>query len=312
MFESIAIGIIITLTATLLIYIFRIRQLYAVIPRFFAVSNLLENSKLVEIRIFNKSRISEEDVILSIDTEIKCELVGATCESISLSNNKINIPRVSPGDDYSALLSIEKGDLTKEKILSITSKSAKGIVLSKMEDIPPNFGNIILFIILLIALLTIPITGLDYYEDYKKEKAINSLNGLVEKKWSEYDRYATSDFRKNYSDGEFPIYLSDIKRENNNLLITFRLINKSASEMEVSKTLDWPYKDLDPKPWENISIYHKVIKPLDAENLLIPVYWPKGNKGKLIVKFNISVGNDSYLGATKTIEIEEKGAGTIK
>lgn len=98
MFESIAIGIIVTLTGALLIYIFRIRQLYAVIPRFFAVSNLLENSKLVEIRIFNKSRISEEDIIVSLDSEIKCELVGSTCESISISNNKISIPRVSPGE----------------------------------------------------------------------------------------------------------------------------------------------------------------------------------------------------------------------
>lgn len=155
-----------------------------------------------------------------------------------------------------------------------------------------------------IALLTVPINGLEYYQSYKKEKAINSLKELAEKNWSDYDRYATSDFRGNYFDGEFPIYLSDIKRENNNLLITFRLINKSASEMEVSKTLDWPYKDLDPKPWENISIYHKVIKPFDAEDLLIPVYWPKGNKGKLIIKFNISAGSNSYLGATKTIEIK--------
>jgi hypothetical protein len=304
MFEKIAIGIIVTLSGALLIYIFRLRQLYVLIPRLFSVSNLLENSKLVEVRIFNKSKISEEDIIVSLDSEISCELVGSTCESLSMINNKIKIPRVSPGDDYSALLSIEKGDLTKEKILSITSKNTKGKVLSKLEDLPPNFGNVILMILLFIAFATAPIAGIEYYQNYKKETAINSLKILVKKNWSDYERYATSNFRKNYSDGEFPIYLSDVKRKKQNIMITFRLINKSASEMEVSKTLNWPYKDLNPKPWENISSYDKVIKPFYAEDLQIPVYWPKGKKGKLTIKFNISAGNDSYLSATKTIDIK--------
>ncbi len=311
MIEKIIIGLTVTITGALLVYLFRIRQLYVVIPRLFSVSNLLDNSKLIEIRVFNKSKISEEDVIILLNSEIKCELVGSTCESLSVNRNKINIPRIAPGDDYSALLLVEEGELTKQKISSITSKSTKGKVLSKLEEVPPNFGNMILGIFALVLVVATPMVSMDYYFDYKqenekkeKQKSLDELSELAEKGWSNYDTYAFSNLRKNYSNAEFPIYQLDVKRKNNIVLISFRFINKSASEMQIIKSLDSPFKDLDPKPWEQYSDYSTTIMPFDKKDLQIPIYWPKGKQGNIVITFMISANGELYLNAIKTIEIK--------
>jgi len=114
MLEKFVLGLIVSALGALLIYAFRVRQLYVVIPRLFSVSSITTNGKLVEIRAYNKGRGIEEDVTINLDPSLKYEIVASTDSSCTLGQSTIRIPRIPPGNDFSVLLLVEGGDFFKE------------------------------------------------------------------------------------------------------------------------------------------------------------------------------------------------------
>jgi len=161
-----------------------------------------------------------------------------------------------------------------------------------------------------IAAMTIPIVSIDYYFEWQKSKEeklqidrLARLDYLAKDGWSELKNYSASTFRDNYADGEFPIHLSSLSRKADIIEISFRIVNKSAAKLGVTALSEWPYKNEDPRIWEDRNIFSHKVEPRDASNLAIKLYFPKGKKGDAVITFGLTVGSESLL-ITKRIVVD--------
>ncbi len=307
MLEELVIGLVVTVVGALIIYSFRVKQLYVVVPRLFSNSLLTTNGKLVEIRVFNKARTAELDIKITLDPAIKYELVASTDNTSRLEKTGIIIPRLPAGDDYSVLLLVEGGDFNKERISTISSVSTKGKLLNKIEDVPPNIGNLILGAIGVIFLLAIPIgliEGLSKWESAKQAHHLAKLEESLDHAWEDIERYSSSEFSNQYLYGEFPIHLVEVTRVGTRAKLKFRVINKAAAILELGYRAEWPFEDKEPEPWKYLPFKGLNVEPASTKDIDIFLFWPKGEKGQALVSFTMSVGDEDYLKAVKRVEID--------
>jgi hypothetical protein len=265
---------------------------------------------MVEVRVINKSRVTEEDVSVALAPGRRYEIVASTDSSPVLSHEAIKIPRIPPGDDFSVLLMVEGGEFTKNEISTVSSKMTMGKVLDGLEQVPPNAGNFLLGITAILLVAGTPIAGLEYYDTWKKEgeakvrsERLAALDFLKEKGWSSLERYSDSIYRDNYKSSEFPIFQKAVSRRGNVVSVTFGVINKAAAVLSLGVMADWPYKDNDPKPWENSNKYSHLVEPGGVYELTVKMYWPKGKAGSAEVTFNLSSGEDNYITVIKAVDI---------
>jgi len=311
MLEKLIIGLAVTTVGTLLVYAFRVRQLYVVIPRLFSVSVLTTNGRIAEVRTYNKGRSPEEDVLIALDPSLKYEIVASSDSTCVLESSAIKIPRIPPGDDFSVLLLVEGGDFSRERLSTISSKSTKGKLLNGIESVPPNAGKALLVVVAFLAVMAAPIAGIDYY--YKSQQVaaeemtatrLARLDYLRKEGWNNLDRYSVSAFREHYPDGEFPIHQTKVERKGDVVEIQFRIVNKSAAELRLSALSEWPYKAEDPRIWEDRNIFVHKVEPQNANNLTIKLYYPKAKKGEATIEFQLSVGTDSLIAMTKHVVVD--------
>jgi hypothetical protein len=306
MLQTIVVGLIVTILAGLVFYAFRVRQLYVVIPRLFSVSLLTTSGKLVEIRTYNKSRMTEEDVTVALDPGLKYEIVASSDSTCKLDHSAIQIPRIPPGDDFSVLLLVEGGDFSRERISTISSKTTKGRLLRGIDQIPPNIGNFLLAVFGSLILMAIPAVIINYYPEWQKNYRLAQLEYLSKEGWSELDSYATSKFSDNYTNGEFPIHQSKVARKGDVVEIQFRIVNKTAAELNLTASSESPYSSEDPQNWDDRNIYAHKVEPRGANNLTIKLYYPKTKtkKGKATITFRFDVGTETFLTAKKLVIID--------
>lgn len=302
-----AVGLVVTLLGTLLIYAFKARQLYLVVPRLFSNYLLSMNGKLVELRVFNKGRSAETDVRIALDPELTYEIVASTDSTSRIVDSTIDVPRVPPGDDYSVLLLVEGGTFTNSRISGVSSATTKGRVLDQLTEVPPNAGKALLAVIFVLALIGAPIAGFEGFDAWKKnleKKELAALNAALDNRWSDLERYSNSGFAKLYGAGEFPFHQTSITRNGSRVKVIFTVINRAAAELELSVRPEWPFNNDDPEPWKS-SVYESVkIGAASSDTIDLELYWPKGAKGAAEFKFSYSVGADAYLSAQTKVDID--------
>lgn len=309
MLEKIVIGLIVTLTGTLIIYSFRVRQLYVVIPQLFSVSQLSNNGKMAEVRAYNRGRSTEEEISISIDPSLNLEIVASTDKSCRIEDASIKIPRIPPGDSYSVLLLVEAGELTKDKISTVSSKTTKGELVAAVEHVPANAGSMVLMTVLFLSAIAVPMYGVDYYYEWKKSEAekevsarLGALKNISAQGWSDLDGYSESKYRKLYGDDEFPFHIVGVSRKGKVVEIQIRVVNKAAAALEFSAYSESPFKDDDPEPWDDRNIFQHTINPSDSENVRLRVYFPK-QRGDISVEFRASVGGEYISGFKRQIRV---------
>lgn len=307
MIEKLVIALAVTILGSLLIYVFKLKQLYLVVPRLFSNSLLSTNGRLVEIRIFNKGKNVETDVKVSFDPGISYEILAATDSTSSLNNSTVSIPRIPPGDDYSVLLHIEGGDFTNERISGVSSSTTKGKIFKNLSEIPPNAGNAILGILGLMLLAATPIAAVEGYLAWQESKAqshTEEVSIALNNKWSAIEEYATSEFSKLYALGEFPIHYTEQHRVGKRVLVKFLLVNRAAANLDVRLEARWPFNDKEPEPWRNADYKYKTMPPVSNEIIEILLFWPKGKKEIAKFEFLISVGDEKYMSAKTEVKID--------
>lgn len=311
MIESALIALVATVIASILIYAFRVRQLYVVLPSLFSESALTSTGKLIEIRVFNKSRSTEEDVLLSLSPERRYELVASTDATPTLDRSTISIPRIPPGDDFSLLMMVEGGSFSKDQISTISSKTTKGSVVDAIEQVPPNLGNVILSIAVFVILVGTPIAGVITYDKWKdgvsereRVERIESFSFLKNLGWSSLERYAFTDLSKNYSPGEFPLFEKDMVRNEGAIIVPFSIVNKSAAALSVRAMPERPFSDQDPRSWKNSIIETATVSPGEMAELSVSVFWPEREQGEFSIEFTLDSGSDRYIQVTKRVHVD--------
>lgn len=255
---KVLIAVISSLVMAFLTYIFKRRQLYVATENLYRTSEISNKGILCEISIFNRGRQIEEDIKVSLDNSLKYELLAFNDSNMSLDKNVIKIARLHKKSKVSVLLLVENGDFGYKQILQVDSKTEKGKVIEKVEDIPQNLFDLIVAFFLLIPLIGVGAwTGYIFSEtksvDIQAEEKINLLEAskqfrenntyYVSEKYKKLEKigwlnlidYEESKLSKSYLGTEFPIRFYEKKTlEDGKIIFTFELINKTALPFSVS------------------------------------------------------------------------------
>lgn len=257
---KILVAIISSLIMIFLTYIFKRRQLYVVTENLYRTSEISNKGTLCEISIFNRGRLIEEDIRVSLDTSLKYELVAFNDSNMSLEKNIIKINRLHEKSKVSVLLLVENGDFTYKQIIQVDSKTEKGKVIKELDGVPPN-----VFDLLIVFITIIPIFGMAYYIGYQ-QKQINTFEsklddisikqenldkikdyqenniyyvadeykGLQKIGWINLVMYKNSLISRSYFGTEFPIRFKEKKKVGEEEFIyTFEIYNKTTQSLDV-------------------------------------------------------------------------------
>jgi hypothetical protein len=271
--ERLIIGLVYSSLVLLAKYLYGVRQLYAVVPKLYKVSELSSNGSISEINIINKGKKVEENITLQLNKNMKCELLASNSSDVTVKDNLITIPRLHAKSDVSLILASDDEEITKDKLISLSSKECKGEIIKSIDEIPPNYFNIAMFTIVVFSLFII----LFWYDEIKlytekifntEQKITKEFNVSVDpdtksilklgttnikvkktekqllldktkvniqnKGWKNIDKYLASDFSHSYTYQEFPIRHIETKIDGKLAKYKFEIINKTALPLEVT------------------------------------------------------------------------------
>lgn len=284
--DKLIIGFVLFIVTSILTYLFKMRQLYAVSPKLFRVTPVSQDGSLCEVIIFNKGNQTEEEVRIDIDPELSLELLASNSSDLILEKSTLSINRLHKGNEVSALLLVENGILDHTKLVKLTSKNVTGKVLKKLEEVPPNYAKLFLGIVLFLSIFPTMHYGFKGYEAYQNYKATTELKQLYDLGWTGLSSYYNSDLSKSYSKQEFPLHFSGIDKQGSKLL--FKAYNKTAIPLEV--VIDGKFRKKDDYR------YFKsfTIPPMSKEKISILSPKKSNEKRKFEYEFSFTFG-DEYI-----------------
>lgn len=113
-------------------------RLIVLVPRSFSYSQISERGQLVEISLLNRGFKTEEAIEVTLNHTMRYELLGADSQDALVKGNKVQISRIGPSDGVTVLLLVENGIFRKDDIVQCLSKETKGVVVAKLEEVPPS------------------------------------------------------------------------------------------------------------------------------------------------------------------------------
>jgi hypothetical protein len=214
-------------------------RLEVLLPRLFAHSLLSVRGHLAELTVFNRGWKTEETVELALSSSLKYEIVGTSTEDVSLTNNKVSIQRIGPGDEVSLLLLVEGGDFSTSSITNCLSKESKGRVVTKLSDITPTGPQRVGIVAGLVILLVLAYFMFDLVTSRPSDFKVPSA-GAPEtarqtqqvKDWNIANAYRNEPLFKYFSDGQIQIAISRLERRGDITSVHLRLVNNTSTFVE--------------------------------------------------------------------------------
>lgn len=306
--QSILYTILITLSSSIvfaiIVYIFKIRQLYLVQINFFDYGNIQSrDEKILEFKIINKSKFVEEEIIVTLPMESCYELIGSDCANIIIDQNQIKLSRLPKLTEISILILAK--DFSKSSNISpeITSKTTKGRTITKISDVPLTYGDLFIATVLVITFFVGTIYGTDYYIEYKKnteilqkqetnKKTLARFAHLKSMGWGDEQiiKYAASDLSKLYSDYELPITIRKIEENGKRITVIFFINNKTIFDFNV--TISLPQIDNKDVQIKNLRYDKANVAPNSSQEAISEFEITKGEPQNIIYTTFISFNNE--------------------
>jgi len=288
--EKILIAVFCFVITSVLGYLFRMRQLYIVVPKLYKHALIAGKGSLCEIIIYNKGKQVEEDIRVEIDPDLKCELIAASSNEMEFERSVIKLPRMHKGSENSAILMVENGILDFSKIMSISSKNAKGRPIKLIDNVPVNYANGFLGIILAMSILPSMYYGEKFYRFMDDKYMVSKMSGVFSLGWTDIHNYYGSDLRKSYSDREFPIAFEGFSDDGKIRKVTFQLFNKTAVSMNVHGR--FVEVDEKSKDREFLTFALKDVAAMSKDNISIRIPKPLQPSDSQMINFSIRIGDD--------------------
>jgi len=230
MLIKILIGLAVFAVTSIVAYLFRMRQLYTVVPKLYKTSFLSEKGSVSELIIFNRGNKTEENVTLEFDENIKCELLGANISNVKISDSLVEIDRLHAKSEASLILLVENGILSKDTINSLSSKECKGKAYKTVDEMPINSSYVAMMIIGFVVIACLFNWGPEAYNTLNNKWVSYRYTYISQQGWKNIDDYLSSDLRDSYSNQEFPFrfisYTTNDKKKT--ITIKYEAINKTA------------------------------------------------------------------------------------
>lgn len=282
--DKIIIGFVLFIVTSVLTYLFKMRQLYAISPKLFKFSPISKNGSLCEVIIFNRGNQVEEEIRIDIDSALKIELVASNSSDLVVENSTLSINRLHKGDEISALLLVENGIIDHSKLIKLTSKNTTGKIVKKMEEVPPNYAKLFLVTISFLLLFPTMFYGIKGYETYQEYKVNLELKQIYNLGWTNLLNYYNSDLSKSYSNQEFPITF--LGKDKNKAELLFEVYNKTAIPLRISIDGTFRKKD-DYKYYKSLTI-----EPMSKINFSMLVPEKSNENNKFEYSFSFKFGSE--------------------
>ena len=261
--ENIIVATLAIVMTSLIAVLYHIRQLYATAPVMFQKKSDSGYDSVFQIVVTNRGNQVEENIELEIDPSVRFEIVASSVPDVTQDGSTVRIERIHRKNDVIILISTADIHFGSAGILSVSSNNVSGRVCKSPKDIPFNYGMTSLAILLLLGAFPVgyylyQVAG--YVEDKVDEV---KLAPVVKEGWSNLDEYQESDLRKSYSNQEFPIKLSGIKKKQ----------DYDSESIPVSLKDEWSHIDN-----EKDVLLHYEINNKTADNLGVMAYRRNGNR----------------------------------
>jgi hypothetical protein len=309
-FIKFGVGIAAALFGAVILYAFRVRQLYLLIPKMFSHCALFDKGKLVEIKVFNRGNNMEEGVEIVMPPGLKCDLLASELPGIELQKSIIKINRLPQKSEASILLLIE-GEVDEYNFSpSLTSKLAKGKQFKKQDEIPPNAGSAVLLAGLALAFISFLLYAPNKYFEYQRAEAELERKELLtqeekqkslirakysyldETGWKGIDKYIDSGLSKAYSEFEFPLVASSAKLEGKVFSMNFSAINKTAAVIKVTAYFQ-SIESSKSLSFSKDSVFDLEVKPMSSKDFVVSMNFENLiDMDKVFLGVSIKYGND--------------------
>lgn len=289
-------SVAIALLVALILYAFKVRQLYLLVPKMFGYGGLTGKGKIVELRAFNKGRSMEEEIHIDMPPALTYELIASDHPDIKLEKNKVILSRLSPMSELSMIL-LAEGSIEAENFTpTITSKTTKGKVVKRLEEVPPNIGTVLMwaggFLVFMFVLFYIP----PLVSDYQKTKTLERYAFLGKSGWRGIDRYVSSDARASYPGSEFPLVVTAANRVGDVYEVTFTATNKTAAPLLVTAYFDLEKEEDQEVRLDTVkSVFDVPVSPMQAIPVVVSTKVPSGlQRPKLFVTVHLQFGDEKF------------------
>lgn len=286
---------------SIIAYLFKMRQLYASVPKLYSHAPLSKNGTLAEIIVYNRGNQAEEDVQVEIDQSIKVELIASSSARVTLENSVVKIDRLHKWTEESAVLLVEEGALSVEKIKSLSSKGVKGRVVSKAKEVPGNYAISFTMLVLFLLTLASMLYGMKNFENISDNWAQFRLSAIYKNGWSGLSKYNGSDVSDNYQGSEFPIAFVKNSVQGSEVVTIYEVLNKTAVVMEVTAMqLPQHRANADARS----PYFEKVeVPPLSSRKIEIKVPTAEVNNNNLTVEFSIESDEEFIYGLSHRAKV---------
>jgi len=231
--EKIAIAVIIFTITSVLAYLFKLRQLYLVVPKLYKHAPVTDKGALCEIVIINRGSQVEEDISVDLVPDLDYTLIAGSSSELELTGTTIKIRRIHKKSEESAILLVEKGNFDVSKIISISSKATKGKIFKRITEVPPNAASMFLLLACSIGFLPGMIYGgklFTYANNYWTQYSYSQQSELG---WGGLENYSSSNTSESYSKTEFPVRLLKKEKIKDKWNFTYEAYNKTALPLTV-------------------------------------------------------------------------------
>lgn len=292
--EKIIIGIVIFVVTSIVAYLFRMRQLYAAAPKLYRHAPISNDGSLCELIVYNKGNQAEEDIKVSLDPDIKAELLASSSVGITVSDSIVHVDRLHKGCEASMMLLVENGLFDSSKILSVSSKGTQGRVCKKTSDIPPNFARYFLFLVFVVGFFPGMYYGSKAYSSVNAAYVEYRLQLLYKFGWTDLSSYYASDLRQSYSDQEFPVRFAGRQTDKDkNVLLTFEAFNKTAIPLTVYADKKGARRDLSSQYFSSVEV-----PPMSQKSLTAKLPDPTPDAPQPEMEFSFKSGSEFLHGIT--------------
>lgn len=300
MIEKIIAGVVLFILTSLVAYAFKVRQLYAVVPKLHRKSFLSDGSSVAELVVYNKGTKVEENISLEIKQEVKCELLASNKSGVSLSDNVLTVDRIHSHSEVSVILLVEGETLSYDDLVLLTSKEIKGSFCKKVDEVPPSASKSAITISFFLFMISLFFWGSDAYSYIESTYVKHKYANTYEAGWRNLGNYLSSNLSESYSDQEFPLRLLGVSIDPKKITIKYELVNKSALPIGVSVTDSQFFKveERDGIPFSSVEV-----EPL--EKGVLSVEYP--NDGQELIRLTASFrfGDEFIHGSEQDVVIKK-------
>lgn len=263
-------------------------RLVVLLPRTFSYSQISNQGQLVEISVFNRSFKTEEAVDVTLNHLLSYELLGANSQDVQLEKNRLKISRIGPSDEVTSLLLVEKGAFGRTDITQCLSKETKGILVSRLDEVPPTGMQ---RVALVTGLILVPLTlygmtfGIDYFIEMRTSTgptvAGQDSKDVVVNGWTVSRAYksASPNLFEQLSTGQIAIEIGAMTSRSDVVSIPVRLANKGDQVLKIDVSMTTANSAKKFKSYE-LTTGEVVLVPNRTDERSVKVVVPEGSKDK--------------------------------